>query len=543
MLTLAGSCLVAAVAVSDLTLVANRYADDLAAEPVVGTAVSRLAETLKPDGSWPDVDYESKARSGWVPGLVHLSRQQTLAAAYRRTGGPSCLAASRQALAFWIDRDFRCPNWWWNDIGVPHALAATALCLGDQTPDEARTWIVRRLAKVELGVWTGQNRTWLAENHLFRALLTHDVKLAQAAIDVIYGEIRLSDCEGIRSDWCFHQHGRQPQFGNYGRSFIDQQSRYAEITSGTELAMPPDKFEMLCNLAERGFAWTIWKGSLDVAAVGRQLTPDCSRIKAASILRSLDRLERAGWKRPQGPVGFRYFDQSAYAVFRTGSWMASVKASTPSIVGTETWVNEDNALGMCMADGALYVYRTGDEYRNVFPLWKDWRMVPGVTGYVGKPVDRSRLRNEVDDMRAASKDGTDVLSLAFRREGLSVRKRWTFTEREILCEGEGISAADGDFEVATCVEQAIAQDDAACVSSGEALSCYVNGGIRYVVEAPREAIDFSVEGRTGDFSAFMRSMRPTPAAGRVFSLRIRHGRRPSGASYRYRIIPEANHEQ
>ena len=61
-------------------------------------------------------------------------------------------------------------------------------------------------------------------------------------------------------------------------------------------------------------------------------------------------------------------------------------------------------------------------------------------------------------------------------------------------------------------------------------------GNRYVVSAPREAIDFSVEERTGDFSRFMRSLKPTPAKGRVFSLCIRHGRQPSGTAYRYRIL-------
>lgn len=164
-------------------------------------------------------------------------------------------------------------------------------------------------------------------------------------------------------------------------------------------------------------------------------------------------------------------------------------------------------------------------------------MVPGVTGYRGKPVVRTRMPNEADDISVSVPGpGTNVVTFAFRREGLSLRKRWTFTESGVLCEGSGLTATDGDYEVVTCVEHSRAQADAACVYAREDESCFVNGGIRYVVRAPREAIGFAVVERTGDFSRFMRSLKPTPAKGRVFSLRIRHGRLPSGAAYRYRIL-------
>ena len=67
---------------------------------------------------------------------------------------------------------------------------------------------------------TGQNKVWLAGNVMTRALLQNDRQLVKAARDTIASEIFVGREEGIKSDWSFHQHGPQQQFGNYGMSFL-----------------------------------------------------------------------------------------------------------------------------------------------------------------------------------------------------------------------------------------------------------------------------------------------------------------------------------
>ncbi len=167
----------------------------------------------------------------------------------------------------------------------------------------------------------------------------------------------------------------------HGLSFLCAQSRLAALLSGTGFDYPPGKLELVWKLASEGYSWICWKGMMDVSAMGRQLHKDRQRSKAASVACAFANLAKTGWRAPARRMGFRYFDNSAYAVFRTADFMASVRASTPKIIGTETHVNEDNAKGMCMADGALMTYVTGREYENIFPLWDDWRMIPGVTAY------------------------------------------------------------------------------------------------------------------------------------------------------------------
>ncbi len=498
-------------------------------------AAQKTAAQLTTDGAWPDIDYKARQRSGWTT-PIHLDRVRELAAAARVNHDPALLAAAHLSLGFWIKHNFKNSNWWWNDIGVPSLLGPIGLLLDKDLTDTEGDYIRKVLSRRSLGCMTGQNRAWVARNYLMRALLADSEADFRAALDVVLSEVRLAPGEGIQSDGNFHQHGHQPQLGNYGLSFLVEQTAYSHLLLGTPYAYPPEKLELIHFLA-KGYQWTLWNGHLDVAALGRQLFPNVARQKGRSILNALNTLEKDGWKRPSPPLGFKHFDRSAYAVYRTKSWMASIRASTSKIIGVETIVNEDNTKGQCMADGALCVYVTGSEYDDIFPLWSDWRMIPGVTGYLGKPVVRNYDLNKADDIVSHATPNGGTFEFTFCREGLTAHKKWTFSPTEILCEGSGIAAKDKSYDVATCVEESLAAPNAHVVYQKPTESCFENGNIRYIVEAPPAQIRFAVEDRHGDFRDFMQSMASTPRSGKVFSLRILHGRTPNGATYRYRVIP------
>ena len=520
-----------------MELLASRYADSAAAQQDVSTA-ARLRSTLKADGSWGDIEYRSELRSNWPAGAHLRERLRILAADWRRNGSRESLEAAHRALGFWLRHRFKNPNWWWNDIGVPMSVGDAAIMMDGELSDGERKGVVELMTVEEpKHAKTGQNFAWMSENRLRRGIIARDADLVKASLADVLREVRLGGREGIRSDWCFHQHGEQPQFGNYGLSFLADQSRLAALLAGTGFDYPPEKLELVRSLASEGYAWICWNGMMDVSAMGRQLQKDTQRKKAANVERAFANLEKTGWVRPASRLGFRYFDKSAYAVYRAKGFMASVRASTPRITGTETWINEDNAKGMCMADGALMTYATGREYENVFPLWDDWRMIPGVTAYLGKPVVRKDSRNRRDDIRAEASGDGGSFEFTFEREGLVARKKWTFSPDGIVCEGSGITASDGAYEVATCVEHALAAPDAGVVFRRDDVSRFRNGALVYTVHAPKDAIRFELAGREGNFNTFMLAHPSTPVKGRVFSLRILHGRSPQNASYRYEISP------
>ena len=129
-------------------------------------------------------------------------------------------------------------------------------------------------------------------------------------------------------------------------------------------------------------------------------------------------------------------------------------------------------------------------------------------------------------------------AMAFAATGGYVPSLWAamkYDRKGVLCEGSGITATDGRYEVATSVEQAMAASNAGVVYRRPDASCFRNGAITYTVYAPPEEIRFELADRTGDYSTFMRAHIPTPVSGKVFSLRILHGKCPKGASYCYRI--------
>jgi len=518
---------------SDLVTIAERMAWNI---PFRADEAKSARDTMGPDGSWPDIAYDDRCtRSLWPP-AKHLNRTLSLACAWRQTDDAASLDACRKALTKWRAAKCTCPNWWWPTIGVPQLLGNIALALEPVLTDEERAWFAAELVRAATAQdMTGQNLVWVKQIALMRAVLLRDAAAAENAVKVIRNQVCVSSHEGIQQDWCFHQHGHQPQFGNYGLSFICEQATNAKLFDGTFLAFDKSSIGVLRSLAENGFAWTLWNGRMDVSAMGRQLFPQAQEKKARAVLGAFDDLEACGWKRPDDLGGLRFFDRSEYAVFRTNRWMASVRASSPTVIGVETDINEDNVKGQCMADGALMTYVTGREYEDVFPLWDDWRMIPGVTGYLGKPTRRGDARNCGKGLRRVAAETGDALEMDFRREGLSVHKRWAFDGEGVTCTGDGITATDGNFDVATCVEAAHAASDAGVVYQRDDVSCFRNGPLLYTVWAPRDAIRFEVAERKGDFRDFMMSLPSTPVAGRLFSLRIMHGKLPKAAAYRYRI--------
>ena len=49
----------------------------------------------------------------------------------------------------------------------------------------------------------------------------------------IQEELNVSEGEGIQSDWSYHQHGSQLQFGNYGLSYLEDMLRWYQILNKT----------------------------------------------------------------------------------------------------------------------------------------------------------------------------------------------------------------------------------------------------------------------------------------------------------------------
>jgi chondroitin AC lyase len=91
----------------------------LAATASRGSAAAKsaaaLQSQLRPDGSWPDVNYKDKTRGTWAA-TTHLNRVEQMAVAVRSPLSPSVnstalLASANLALEYWLHGHFTNPNW------------------------------------------------------------------------------------------------------------------------------------------------------------------------------------------------------------------------------------------------------------------------------------------------------------------------------------------------------------------------------------------------------------------------------------------------
>lgn len=90
------------------------------------------------DGSWSDIDYNDKKRSGWEP-KQHADRILELAKLYYSNEteyyqSDEILNAIHKTLGYWFTTKPKCLNWWYNEIGVPKIMGAAFILLENQ-PD------------------------------------------------------------------------------------------------------------------------------------------------------------------------------------------------------------------------------------------------------------------------------------------------------------------------------------------------------------------------------------------------------------------------
>jgi chondroitin AC lyase len=562
----------------------DRLLDDVEVPKSLAADANKYLDSMNPDGSWPDVNYQSQDRSAWRP-YDHLTRLLSMIT-FALTGDNNAgdanrmLQAVHRGLHYWAANDFQCPNWWYNQIGVPKALGTIGLLLGDQLTDTERHYITTvALARSKLGGMTGQNREWLTGNALMRGLLTNNSKLVADAAAIIWEELRISNAEGLQIDNSFHQHGPQLQFGNYGMAYAVEICRWATVLRGTPMGLSAQKLSFFRNYLLNGENWVIWHGVMDISSCGRQLFPHSPRSKGSAIAAVMAMMPQvdpdhadqytAFLKRnATGAVsndllGNRIYWRSDYAIERGSSLMFSVRMHSPRTIGGEM-VNSENLSGPFLADGATYTYRTGDEYADIFPLW-NWRRLPGVTGeetdapitWPNAIIKHKEGYPGMPFVGGASDGNGGVVAMDFARDSLAAHKAWFFKPDQLICLGSDIHC-ESDNAVETTINQCLLhgvvelpggekvgsgnpQSDnyyRASLRAGDAIE---HDGIRYTSLAD-QSWRVSMEHRTGQWSTvFTNPNTPrNPVQGDVLTIAIPHDAHPQNATYAYAISPSAH---
>ena len=541
---------------------------DAAEAPAVEAEAARLLAAQRPDGTWPDVDYADRSRGGWAP-LAHLERLRTMARAWAAGRAPDGLAAVERGLGAWGRLDPQGDNWWHNQIGAPAlagdvlvlthgalAPAARAVALGVVARSALQTTVPWQPEPFE---WTGTNRVWMATNMIKRGVAMDDPAVLDTAFAAAHDVVRMAGPgeEGLQPDFSYHQHGPVLHVGAYGIGFLQDAVALLAAGAGTRWAMPPERRDLLERFLLDAMQWTVQGRQMDYSVVGRALSRPgygvfgvpwmgskevpLTPLQTLAALDGPRQPEIAAFEarvegRPAPPlVGARAFWASDYYVHRRPGYLASVRAHSVRTGSTDEAHNGENPRGHLLGDGATFVLRDGDEYRDVLPLW-DWDRVPGVTAERGALRRDSIFQMGTTAFVGAASDGLyGVVAYDHARDGLRAHKAWVFFDDAFVALGEGIVSESG-LPVVTSIEQAHGRGSVEDQTEG-GWRAIVHDGVGYVVpaDAPVVAQTDTKTGRWSDIGNGPDALVSAP----VFSAWWDHGASPDGAAYTYLVVPTA----
>ena len=414
--------------------------------------------SLSMDGHWADIDYHSGLRGDWKPSW-HLYRVMLLCRSYYRNHDPAYLAAIHRALHFWIANDFQCSNWWQNQINTPFAFSSILLMLDkDATPEELSYEEDVLGKRVIVYKATGQNLIWQLDNQARIALLKDDDPGLAAIIARMQTVVSVSAAEGIQPDYSFQQHGPMLQFGNYGLHFVNSLLFWVTVTNGTPLAFRPDKQQILFDYCTEGLGWTIYKGAMDITAIGRQLRFNCGKKRGDDLY---DDFTLLGLKPSDDVEGNKSFWRSDYMIQRSKDrYMMSVKMNGSFVKRIES-INGENLMGAFLDDGVTLIQRTGNEYRNIEGLW-NWSMLPGVTGDTTidpRSKEATGSASHSDFVGQVNDTTEGISAMYYNRLGIHAYKSFFFSDGMMIALGAGITSPHKE-RLVTTVNQRYARDGA-----------------------------------------------------------------------------------
>ncbi len=568
----------------ELDLIESRMRERLlTVAPISKEEALELVAAQRTDGTFSGIDYDDDNRSVWLVAR-HLGNALRLARVWAAPDHPlhhdeAIGRAVQKAVNWWSGQRPMSSNWWWNDMSVPQTMGDILLLTPELFPEgPVRTAALRvcRQAKF-MPRYTGNNRVFIAANIFRRALLERNVAPLTEAAAALSEEIRMAPVDdktswafgGIRADGCYHQHGPQIQFGNYGGEFFSNIGYWSNIWKGTRWELSPEQWEIMRHLAFNGFQWVLWNGDMDLLACGRQLGRRAGKNKGLRTVATFDRLRNAdpgpherydaALERNRGGkntlVGNRHFWNSDYMVHRRPEWYAAVRMNSVRVRPIEDDTNWDNALGRYFSDGVCLVMRSGREYEDITACW-DWTRLPGTTlpktpVYTpeesarrgvrsgGKPPRwthsvKFRQLGETDFVGGAT-DGTHgVAVFTMNLDGVKARKGYFFDTNAVYELGSGITASS-PHPVASTVNS--------CLRNGEIRqgdNWFWHDGIGY----RGAGMKLETGKREGDWRYLEGGLaEPVPVVQDLFTLTVDHGLRPQNASYTFAILPGATPEE
>lgn len=525
----------------------------------------RYLETLSSDGSWPDVDY-TDTDNEWNP-LRALDRILVMTYTYHKKGSllfqdADLLEGIKKALTYWYTVNPRCKNWYKNEIAKQFYFNVIALLLQDDISEDLLSKMVHDLT--EAPRMTGSNKTLLSISVFYRGVIEKNEERIRLGVQGVKDPVMITTEEGVQPDYSFHQHGAFIYNGSYGHNFLRETSWLASIVRGTDYAFSDEQLRILREYFLEGTRWMLRGPILDYNVRGRQVGRSANMdLGAAKIVPQLERLiladpahleqyqeakEKILRGAPQLTESNRHFWRSDYTVHHRPEFFTSLKMCSERTIGMEMDVNSENLYGYYLPYGLTYIYRRGDEYEAIFPVW-DWARLPGVTSPHQEFPSTGKSTQLTSFVGGLSDGHYGISTMDQDIKKTRAKKSWFWFDKEWVALGAGIQS-DQDVPIVTGVNQTLLRGevlvDGKAFAGEQAVkpktSWVWHDEVAYIFPKGKEVVVQASE-QHAPLQKIFGLGQDTIFRKEVFSLWMDHGVRPEEENYTYVVVPGMSSEK
>ncbi|WP_339705361.1 polysaccharide lyase family 8 super-sandwich domain-containing protein [uncultured Kriegella sp.] len=566
--------------------------------------IESVITTFREDGTWPNIDYDDVSREGFLH-RIHASNMLSLAKAYK-TENSKFYKSKRvkeiieKALKNWVDNDYICDNWWYNQIGIPNILVALMLVIGEELPPtlvEKTQPLIGRANIDAQGARPGGDRIKIAGIEAKNMLFLNNNTQFDVVIKVIENEIKNVEWIGMKYGYGFRHdpggfenrsaggrgiqydnsfHHRQDGVNNtlsYGLSYASAFVEWAVYTADTEYSFSDEKLAHLIDYFLDGICKTAVFGKYpDAGAKNRSMSREGSLHPYGSAMaKGLLLTSSYRKKELQEIIAIRdkgikpttshatFYRHSEHFSFQRPDFFTSIRMYSTRNHNMESPYNSEGLLNHYRGDGTNHISRTGDEYFDIWPVY-DYQKIPGATIVQKQEMqapEQIKKRGSTEFVGAVT-DG-EYAAVAFdfesQHDTLAARKSWFFFDEEYVALGAGISY-ENKVGVATTLNQCLLRDDVTVSMNNmptvikkndrayENIDWVFQDKIGYVFPKPTK-VHIKNNEATGSWWKINKQADSPKGEVKldVFKLWLDHGVRPSDASYAYIVVPATSIEK
>lgn len=564
----------------EVARIKTRVVNDLLAPPVNKTAIQQLVQTIRPDGTWPGINYADTSRTGFQH-KQHLDNMLELARAYQKNGSgfyqdDGVKKTFSAALDYWLDHDFRCQNWWWNEMGTPNLMINTLLVMDNGLTERQRTEgmaIAHRANMETFGARPGGDLMPIAGMLAKQGLFLNNADTLQKALKAMAADIKTSTGRGLKPDKSFH-HRTDNVISTltYGTNYASSFAYWAARIQGAGFSFPDSSLHLIIDYFLDGICQSLVYATYpDPGAMNRDISRrNALEAEDISLPQNLLQATAGNYRGKELETILqvrkeaikpsftrdRYFWYSHYYSHQRPAYFASARMHSARANNMEEPHNEEGIKNHFYGDGSFFLTRTTHEYENIFPVW-DWRKIPGTT-IVQKtdiPHWRQLARKGKTEFSGGVSDGrygVAAFDFASVHDSLTARKSWFFFDQEIVCLGAGIRSPE-PYPVATTLNQCLLKGNVVVQSKGAVatlkagahelpgVSWVLHDSVAYVFSQPA-SVHINNQAVTGNWRSITHQAWATadPIRENLFTLWLDHGQQPQQAGYAYIVVPNTS---